>query len=309
MDGVKKIDWAGIFTIVCSTLMLLIGLQMGGTSAPWTSALVILLIIFGIIGFGVFVLVEWKVSKSPLMPLRFFKHRASLAILGVNISQSFITTGVTYFIPLYFQLVLKASPIMSGVYFLPTSVVLAICFVFVGYMLKRTGEYKLMIQLGAGAILLGTGLFIHLRSYPDWPLIILTQILVAIGLGFAYQAPLIAFHAQIEDTDVAAGTSLFQFLKTLSQTTSVIIGQVILQSQIEQQSHLLENANLPESLMSSLSSGNAFATSLVISQFTSSQQEVIRSVLTNSFDRMWIFYTVVAFLGLVSSFGITRIKL
>lgn len=289
--------------------MLLIGLQMGGTSAPWNSTLVILLIVFGALGLSFFVIVEWKIARQPLMPLKFFTSISTISTLGVNMLQSFITTGCTYFLPLYFQIVLNASPIMSGVYFLPTTLVLALFFIFVGYVVKRTGKYKLLIQIGAASLFLSTGLFIHLQPHANWPLIILTKILIAIGLGLTYQAPLIAFHAQIDEEDVAAGTSAFQFIKTLSQTVSVIFGQVIIQSQIQRQSNLLQVANLPASYISSLSSGNAISTATIGSKINHEQLEVVRQVLTTAFNDMWIFYAVIAFLGFVASFGIKQNKL
>ncbi|CAG8975109.1 hypothetical protein HYALB_00008949 [Hymenoscyphus albidus] len=309
LEGLKRVDWLGSITIVGATLMLLIGLQMGGTSAPWNSLLVILLSTFGALGFVFFVVVEWKIAKPPLMPLKFSNRISTISTLGVNISQSFITTGCTYFLPLYFQIVLNVSPIMSGVYFLPTTAVLALFFIFVGYVFRRTGKYKLLIQVGAAALFLSTGQFIHLQPHADWPLIILTEVLIAIGLGLTYQAPLIAFHAQIDEADVAAGTSAFQFIKTLSQTMSVIFGQVIFQSQIRRQADILQVSGLPASYISSLSSGNAISTAAISSRINHEQQKAVRTVMTTAFNDMWIFYAVVAFLGFVASFGIRKVKL
>lgn len=84
--------------------------------------------------------------------------------------------------------------------------------------------------MGAVDLLLSTRLFIHLRPHANWPLIIYTEVLIAIGLGLIYQAPLIAFHAQIDEADVASCILAFQFIKTLSQIVSVIFGEVIFQS-------------------------------------------------------------------------------
>jgi hypothetical protein len=309
VQGLKKVDWLGITTIVGAALMLLLGLQIGATKASWSSALVILLITFGLLGFILFAIIEWKISKPPLMPLKFFTTISTTFTLGVNVAQSFITTGCTYFLPLYFQLVLHASPTMSGVYFLPTTLVLAVFFVFVGYVVRRTGEYRILIQVGAAALLLSTGLFIRLGPYTDWPLIILAQITIGIGLGLTYQAPLIAFHAQIEESEVAAGTSIFQFLKTLTQAVSVIFGQVIFQSQCHSQLGTIQQADLPKSLTGSLSAGNVISAGPSILELDDKQQALVRAVLSRAFDRMWIFYTIIAFLGLLCSFGIKKVKL
>jgi len=289
--------------------MLLIGLQMGGSIAPWNSSGVISLVVIGTAGFGVFLLIEWRLAKFPLMPLSFFATVSRLSILSVNVSQSFITTGCTYFLPLYFQIVLKASSIMSGVYFLPTTVVLAVFFICVGHIVKKSGEYRLLIQIGTSALVLGAGLCIRLKSYSDWPIIIISQIILAMGLGLTYQAPLIAFHAQVDDENVADATSTFQFLKTLSQTVSVILSQVILQNQTQKQASVLYSAQLPKELIMSLSSGNVISTASAIRNLTEGQQEIVHSVLTKAFNDIWIFYVVIASLGFLASFGIVRFNL
>ncbi|KAL9120543.1 MAG: hypothetical protein Q9187_002899 [Circinaria calcarea] len=308
-QGLKAIDWLGSILIISATLMLLLGLQLGGTRFPWNSIPVICLIAFGLITFGIFIVAEWKVAKSPLIPLRFFAQRSRIALLAVCVSQSFITTARTYFLPLYFQLVLGVSPLISGVYFLPTTLTLAIFFLCVGHIVKRTGEYVGLIQGGVCALQLGTGLLINSQPYTSWPRIIIPQILVAVGLGLTYQAPLIAFHAQIDPQDVATGTSTFQFIKTFSQTISVIFGQVIFQNQIKKQSGVLSSAGVPSELVAVLSEGNAISSIAAISTLANAQRAVVSSALVAALNDMWIFYTVIASFGLVASLGIARIKL
>ena len=288
--------------------MLLLGLQLGGTVYPWNSAPVVCLLVFGVATFGIFSLIEWK-TPAPLLPLRFFGRRSRLAILGVNISQSLITTACTYFLPLYFQLGLGVSSLTSGIYFLPTTLTLAVFFLCVGHIVKKTGEYLMLIRCGTCALILGTGLLIDSQPYVSWPRIIISQIIVAIGLGLTYQAPLIAFHAHIDDHDVATGTSTFQFVKTFSQTVSVILGQVIFQSQVAGRADVLRASGLPSGLIATLSGGNAISSAPALEQLSQLQRGVVERVLVAALNDMWIFYTVVAFLGLLASLGIAKTKL
>ncbi|KAF2244716.1 hypothetical protein BU26DRAFT_568721 [Trematosphaeria pertusa] len=62
----------------------------------------------------VFFLVEWKVAKHPLVPIQFFATMPRIAILMGGFLQALIMTATTYFIPVYFQVVLAASPLKSG---------------------------------------------------------------------------------------------------------------------------------------------------------------------------------------------------
>ncbi|KAL8952510.1 MAG: hypothetical protein Q9222_001578 [Ikaeria aurantiellina] len=303
LQGMKRIDWLGNLTVVGATTLLLIGLQLGGTSHPWKSVLVICLLTFGVMTYGIFGLVEWKVSPVPLLPLRFFKRRSLLAILGVNVSQSIITTGCTYFLPLYFQLGLGLSPLMSGVYFLPTTLTLAVFFVLVGHIIRRKGHYLAIIRLGTVILTTGAGILVDSKPYTSWPRIICAQLLLATGLGLTYQAPLIAFHAQIHPDDVAMGTSTFQYLKTLAQTVSIILGQVIFQNQMQHHAGSLTSAGIPPQLVSMLSKGDVVSSASGIRHLARPQQLAVQSALVDALNDIWIFYTAVAFLGvLVSAF-------
>lgn len=307
--GLEAIDWLGSITIVGAALMLLLGLQFGGTLYPWSSAIPIILIVFGMVTFALFFVIEWKVTKSPIIPLRFFDSRSRVSTLAVCVTQSILTTGSTYFLPLYFQLVLGVSPLLSGVYFLPCALVLSLCFLFVGHIVKKTGKYLLLIRLGHICLMAGAGLMIDSKPYTNWPRIIFSQILLAFGMGLSYQTPLIAFQAQIDQQDVAAGTSTFQFVKTFSQTLSVIFGQVIWQSQVKKRSGTLVQASLPSRLLSILTSGNVVSGTAAIRDLAVMNQELVRTVLVEALNDMWIFYTLVAFLGLLASAGIAIVKL
>lgn len=64
-EGLKAVDWAGSLLVVGATLMLLLGLEFGGVIHPWSSAIVICLIIFGIVVGVLFVLNEWKLARYP----------------------------------------------------------------------------------------------------------------------------------------------------------------------------------------------------------------------------------------------------
>jgi MFS family permease len=83
LDGLAAIDWLGAFFIIAGTLLFLFGLELGGTSFPWNSVTVICLLVFGVVATILFIPVETKFAKYPIMPGRIFKNRSNLASLGV----------------------------------------------------------------------------------------------------------------------------------------------------------------------------------------------------------------------------------
>jgi hypothetical protein len=121
--------------------MLLLGLEFGGVTRPWGSATVVCLIVFGVVVAGLFVLNEWKFARYPVMPLRIFSNGSNIACLGVCFCHGFVFIAGTYYLPLYFQAVLGATPLLSGVYLLPLALSLSVASIITGIFIKKTGKY------------------------------------------------------------------------------------------------------------------------------------------------------------------------
>ncbi|KAI9654796.1 MAG: hypothetical protein M1821_005790 [Bathelium mastoideum] len=308
-EGLRAVDWLGSISIVGASLLFLVGLQLGGVQYPWNSATVICLLIFGVLGFVIFGVVEQRQARFPLIPLHFFTRSSRVAALSVNVAQSMVSSGAKYFLPLYYQMVFGVSPLMSGVYLLPFALILSPCFPLVGYMVKKTGKYQIWILSGALALVIGSGIMVAAKSYTDWALVVVPQVFLALGQGLAYQAPLIAFQAQIDQKDVATGTSTYQFLRTFSQMVSIVIGQVIFQTQIQQGASKFSSLGLPSGLVQQLSSGNIIAATSVIKQLTAKQQTVIHEVIVAALNRMWILYVAISVLGLAASMLVKGVEL
>lgn len=84
MDGIKAIDWLGSLSILAVTLMILLGLDFGGETFPWSSPKVVCLLVFGGLMIGFFVFSEKKFARYPLMPLSVFKGKGNVATLIVT---------------------------------------------------------------------------------------------------------------------------------------------------------------------------------------------------------------------------------
>lgn len=162
LAGLKAIDWIGVITITGGTVMFLLGLEYGGVQYAWSSATVLCLLIFGLVTIALFFLNEWKLAKYPMMPLRLFSRRSNLASLAVCFIHGFVFISGAYFFPLYFQAVLSATPILSGIYLFPFVLSLSLSSIVVGIFIKKTGQYLPPIYFGVLFMTLGFGLYIDL---------------------------------------------------------------------------------------------------------------------------------------------------
>lgn len=147
-EGLAAIDWLGAFFIVSGTFLFLFGLQSGGTSFPWHSALVICLLVFGLVAAVLFVLVETRFAKHPIIPMRIFKQTSNWASLAVCFFHAFTFIAANYYLPLYFQAVLGMTPLQSGVHILAAAIPTAIGSVATGLFIRKTGLYIPPILFG-----------------------------------------------------------------------------------------------------------------------------------------------------------------
>ena len=308
MEGIKAIDWIGVITVSGGTVMFLLGLEYGGVTYPWDSVQTICLIVFGLVTLGIFFINEWKFAKYPVMPLRLFNNRTNVASLLVCFIHGFIFISAAYYLPLYFQAVLEASPILSGVYLFPFVLSLSFMSIVVGVFIKVTGHYLPPIWFGMLFMAVGFGLFIDLPLGRDWSRLITFQIIAGLGVGPIFQAPLIALQCNVPPRDIATATALFGFVRNIATSMSVVIGGVIFQNRMMDQTDLLRAA-VPGDAAVRLGSGGAAASTVFVQKLPIEQRRPVQRVYNKGLQALWIFYVAIGAIGVLVSFLIRKRKL
>ncbi|POS78941.1 major facilitator superfamily transporter [Diaporthe helianthi] len=307
-DGLSAIDWLGSLTIVGGTLMILLGLEFGGVTFPWDSPTVICLIVFGAVLVGVFFLVELRVAKFPVIPLRIFKQPSNLAVIALSACHGFVFISASYYLPLYFQGVLGADPLLSGVYVLPFTFVMGAAAAVTGFAIKKTGKYVPAIIFGFVFMTLGYGLFIDLDSYENWAKIVIFQIILGLGVGPNFQSPLIALQTTVQPKDIASATATYGFVRQVATSMSVVIGGVIFQNEMQQQYPDLLDQLGPD-VAGLLSGSNAASSVEAVADLPQPQKGIAQRAYFSAIRIMFIFYVAFAGLGLVLSFFVGSRKL
>lgn len=307
-QGLKAVDWLGSLTVVGATLMVLLGLELGGVSRPWSSPTVICLLVFGVVTAGIFTLIEWKVAEFPIIPLRIFSSRSSLASLGVCACQSFVFISGSYYLPLYFQAVLSATPLFSGLYALPFALSLSGVSALTGLFIKKTGKYLPCIIFGMTTMTLGFGLFIDLGREMNLPKLILYQIVAGVGVGPNFQAPLIALQSTVQNRDIGSATGTFGFVRQLFTSISVVVGGVVFQNRMQAQYPTLVEELGPQTA-GLLSGTNAASNVAAVAALKGREGEIARDAYLRSLRTMYILYVAFSGLGLVLSFFVGSRKL
>ena len=299
LKGMAALDWLGSITIVGSVVMFLLGLEFGGVTKPWTSTTVLCLIIFGLFTGILFFLIEWRIARYPIMPLGLFRSLPNTIALLATFFDGIVFTAATFYLPLYFQSVLGATPLLSGVWFMPFAISVAMCSSATGIYIEKTGRYAECIVFGFFFVTLGFGLFIDLPTNRQWAKIVLFQIIAGIGIGPNFQGPLVALQTNVPPQENATATATFNFIRNIASSIAVVIGSVLFSNSLRNQRSKL--ASVSPQLAELLTTGDAQANVFAIDKLPDQVRAVGRSAIALSLRKDWIMFTALAAVGLVIS--------
>ncbi|CAG7998929.1 unnamed protein product [Penicillium olsonii] len=308
MTGLRMMDWLGAAAIVGMTSLLLVGLNLGGAFAPWGSASVVCLLVSGTLVAFLFVYIEARHAKRPILPLKILQSRSVLACMVLIISQNMVTMGLQYYLPLYFQATNEATALQSGLLILPFAIAESISAVAVGFFIEWKGGYHTVLWIGSILLVLGAGLCILFDDSTSVARIIGYQVPSGIASGLLFFSSLIALQSEVSQADTAAATATFGFARYLAMAVSVVLGGVIFQNRID--TVISKKTELTESLRQQFDGAHVTANLPAIAQIQDPQQRlIVEQVFAHSLRPVWIFYASVAGCGLISVFWISRNRL
>jgi hypothetical protein len=154
----------------------------------WTSPLTIGMLITGITLFGVFLIIEWRFAKLPLLPAELFSYGPSTNILiSINVLIGWIYWGNLFILPLYLQNVRGESPSKAGILMLPMVIAHGITSASTGILISLNGHYKPIIVTGAFCWALAAVSKLYYDQETEAWRIIVVGILDGIGVGCSLQ--------------------------------------------------------------------------------------------------------------------------
>jgi hypothetical protein len=289
----------------------MVGLQVGSNTS-FAAPMVVTLVVLGSLLYTLFPATQWwqqKAGRDPVLPLRIFKDVSNLSALSVCACDALAFNSVAYFLPLYFQVVLGRSPSMSGVYMLAIAIPLATVSFASGYIIEKTGRFHEVLQAGLLLMTIGVGLLISLQVSDGITKIIAILVVIGVGFGPNFGAPLIALQTRVRDSDIAAGTAAFGFVRMIFGAIGVVAGQVVFQLLITPHFDDFVGAGITLDVANQPARGEAVSLTQTIATLPAGQRDVARDGMTSAMRGTWILYTVVSGLGLLVSFGIKRKKL
>jgi hypothetical protein len=206
-------------------------------SLPWSDAPVIVPLVLSLATFVVFVLVELYVAPEPVLAPFLLKQRIPVLVGISNFLVAICNFTITYFFPMWFQTVELKSAAVAGLHILPNSISMSLGSVFAGWMMHRTGRYK-MINLIFGIFpFVGTVLISFIHENSGWIQSWFSIIPMGFGNAVVLQTMLIALLAHIPESHMAVGTGFGQLFRGIGQVGGVAISSAIFQWRLDKELH------------------------------------------------------------------------
>jgi Na+/melibiose symporter-like transporter len=153
-----------------------------------TSPAAVTMLFAGAMLFGVFLTIEWRFAKLPLLPFQLFQYnRSTNTLICINILIGWVYWGNLFILPLYLQNVRGSSPAQAGVLMLPMVITHGLMSGLTGVLISVLKRYKLIVVSGAicWAIAAIAKMYYN-QSTPTWQIIVV-GIFDGIGVGCSLQ--------------------------------------------------------------------------------------------------------------------------
>src|SRR4029078_2163611 len=196
--------------------------SLGGTTFPWWSTeMLILLVLVVVLSVG-FVLVE-HFAREPLVPLGLFRNRVFSVASAVGFIVGMALFGSITYLPLYLQVVRGESATQSGLQLLPLMAGGLMASVGSAQVITRTGRYKAFPVAGTAVMAVGMLLLSRLAVGTRLVVADLYMLQVGLRLRFVMQVLVLAVQNAVSYENLGVATSTATLFRSMGGAIGVPI--------------------------------------------------------------------------------------
>ncbi|HET7048361.1 MAG TPA: MFS transporter [Solirubrobacteraceae bacterium] len=206
-ERARSFDLAGAVTATLGLSVLVLGIVRTDVKG-WGSPEPLALMAIGVALLAIFLLIEGRFAKQPLMPLRIFSSRTLTAANVVVFLLGAAVFAMWFFLSLYLQQVRGYSPLRAGLAFLPMTLCIIVCSALASRAVTKVGP-KPMLVFGMAVEAVGLLLFTDLSAHGTYLGDVLApSLLVAIGLGCSFVPVTIAAVAGVPSREAGLASGV-----------------------------------------------------------------------------------------------------
>ena len=218
-------DIAGALVFTAAIGLLLVGLTNEETGS-WTDPSVGGFIAAGLLLGAVFVFIESR-AKEPIVPLDLWRNRTYTSSMIATFLVSFGFYGALIFLPRWFQVIRGDSATFSGYEIFPLLIGLIGSSVISGFIVARTGRYKVLIL--TSLVIIVVGLIVMAQITTDVPILTLYlgMFITGIGIGPAISVYTIIIQNAVPFSRLGVATSNLTFFRQIGGSVGLAIAGTV----------------------------------------------------------------------------------
>ena len=212
--NLQKFDTLGATFIAITTASLILMTTWGGTEYEWSDPIILGLAATTVIGAILVVLIELRAAE-PLIPMHLFKNRNMVLTTASGMVLGLAMFGVLGYMPTYLQMVHTLTPTEAGLMMIPMMVGLIGASTAVGFVISRTGRYKIYPIVGL-AITAGALYWLsQLTVETSLPQLGMRFLVFGVGLGLVMQVLVLIVQNSFPLSQVGTATAANNFFRQI----------------------------------------------------------------------------------------------
>lgn len=232
LDQLKRLDPFGLLFFVPSMVCLILALQWGGTTYPWSAPKVIgLLVIFAVL-FVAFLAVEVLTPETAMAPTRVVLNGS---VGGSMIFMLLLSGGmmaVVYYLTIWFQAAQGKSAMVAGIHTTPLVLSLIVMGIVAAIFVEKVGYYVPTMLLSPALCAVGGGMLSTLTPDAGSNHWIGYQVIYGFGIGCGFQTSQLVPQSVLPRADVPLGMALMFFMQQLGGSVFLSVGQNVFSRQL-----------------------------------------------------------------------------
>lgn len=303
ISGLGQIDWIGVVTFILGIGLIILAVQWGGTSYPWSSAATIVPFVAGGVLLIIFFIQEYLLGPGRFMariftrqvamiPSTLFRKKDTTLLMFINFSAGVSLVSAFYFVSYYWQLAEGYSSSKAGTQLLYYTPGLGVG-VYSTLIMCNVWPKQTFYPLFVGSIVEAVGL-----SALTWAISVRNTTLVSVFLAVAGAGtgcrfmPVVLHAAGIWPNRIPAMQSVLSFTLPLGETIGISMMGAVFSNKFAQYLRAIDPGNT-----SSFNGGTTGPTSLdSLNNLPPAAQDAVRNAAARAI--MWGFISVLPFLAL-----------
>lgn len=229
--GSPKVDYVGAALLAIAVSCIVLVTTLGGTTIAWGSPQAIGLAIAAVVLLGILVVYEARVPE-PIVPVQLFRSRTFDVASAVSFILGVAMFGALSYLPLFQQVVNRASATDSGLLLLPLMLGLLGASVVSGQIITRTGRYRLFPVSGTALTAVAMFLLSTMAAHTSSSTVTAYMALLGVGIGLTMQTLVLAVQNAVKPTELGVATSSVTFFRSMGGSIGVAVFGALFNNQL-----------------------------------------------------------------------------